>query len=394
MQFWSRTLCMCASVIAITFSCAWGESGVTDKEILIGSSLALSGPGGPLGIQTNHGMLACINAANEAGGVNGKTIKVISYDDEYNPLKCIENTKKLLDADQVFALSCYVGTPTAGKAMPLWRNAKVPLVGFYTGVVPILRNPFVRYNIHIRASYYQETAAMIDRCVNELKLKKIAVFYQYDSFGEAIKKDTETALAKYSLVPVAYGTFDKTTVNVTEGLNAVKAAAPEVIVMVGAYGTHPILAEFVRQAKKAGLTKTIFFTLNLIGPEELAKELGKDSGQCVISQVVPPYDDLTIPVVDEYRKLLKKYYPKDKPDFVSLEGFLNAKVLVEGLKRAGAGLTREGFVDAIDGLKGFDLGGVSVTYGAADHEGIDKVYLTGIKEGKYYEVKDWPGFLN
>ncbi|OGS35906.1 MAG: hypothetical protein A2293_17105 [Elusimicrobia bacterium RIFOXYB2_FULL_49_7] len=365
------------------------EPGVTDSAILIGSSLALTGPGGELGTQTYRGMMACINALNEAGGVHGRKIAVISYDDEYNPIKCVENTKKLIESDGIFALSCYVGTPTAGKAMPLWKNAKIPLVGFYTGVVPILRNPFQRYNIHIRASYFQETSAMMNVLVNTLNKKKIAVFYQYDSFGEAIKKDTETSLASYGLTPVAYGTFDKNAPDVSTALKLIKAAAPDAVVLVGAYGTHMVLAEFVHEAKKAGMSQALFYTLNVIGSEEFAKSLGKDSSRCIVSQVTPPYDDAQLPLANEYRKALQKYFPKDTPGFVGFEGFINTKILTEGLKKAGKEVTREGLIDAISALGNFDFGGIQVGYGPQDHEGMDKVYLTGIKDGKYYEIKDW-----
>jgi len=365
------------------------DPGVTDKEIAIGSSLALSGPGGYLGTQTNHGMNAYFKSVNEAGGINGRTIKLVAYDDEYNPLKCIENTKKLIETDTVFALSSFVGTPTVGKSMPLWKNAKVPLVGMYTGAEPILRNPLCRYNLHVRAPYSAEASAIVDAAVNNLKFKKVAIFYQYDSFGESIKKNAETALAKYGLTPVAYGTFDKATLDVKAGLAAIKAASPEAVIMVGTYGTHPILATFVKEAKSAGMTQTVFFTPSTIGPEDYAKELGSDAGNCVVSQVVPPYDDPQLSVAGEYKRLLKKYYPGDSPNFVGLEGFVNAKVLVEGIKRAGKDLTREGLVDAIEGMSSCDLGGITVTYGPNDHEGMDKVYLTCIKGGKYTEIKDW-----
>ncbi len=368
------------------------DPGLTSSEILIGSSLALSGPGGPLGTATNHGANAYFNFINETGGVNGRTIKMISYDDEYNPMKCIENTKKLIETDQVFALTSYVGTPTSGKAMPLWKNAKVPLVGFYTGVVPVLREPLTRYNVHVRPSYYQETAAMLEACVTHLKFKKIALFYQYDSFGEAIKKDAESILLKKRLTPVAYGTFDKMNPNVGSGVAAIKNAAPDAVVMVGAYGTHPILSEFVREMKKAGFTKTVFLTLNVIGSEEFATAIGSDGNRCILTQVVPPVEEVRLPVVSEYRKLMKKYYPKDTFDMVGLEGFMNAKVLVEGLKRAGKEPTREGLVDAIESMNSYDLGGVAVSYGPADHEGMEKVYLTGIKDGKYFDIQDWNSY--
>ena len=373
-------------IIGLAMSFAAAEDGVTDTEILIGSSLVLEGPANFLGTQTNHGMLTYINSVNEQGGVNGRKIKVIAYNDNYEPLPCVQNTQKLINEDRVFALACYVGTPTSAKAQPVWTNAKVPLTGFFTGA-EVLRAPFNRYNIHIRASYYQEAAAIVDAFVKELKLQKIAVFYQYDAFGEAVKKGTEIALEKYGMVPVEYGSFERNTLNIEEGLKKIVDAQPEAVVMVGTYAP---LALFVKEAKKAGLTRTLFHTVSFVGPEAFAKELGADTNNVVVTLVMPPYTDSEIPVVKEYLEALPKYYPADSANFVSLEGYVNAKVLVEGLKRAGKDLTREKYIDAVETVKAGEMGtGLHLNYGPYDHLGLDKVYISQIQDGKYKEVKDW-----
>lgn len=381
-------------IFAIYFLCCLiistaAEQGVTDKEILIGSSLVLEGPANYLGIQTSHGVNAYINSVNEKGGINGKKIKIIFYNDGYEPLECVRNTQKLLNDDKVFALTSYVGTPTSVKAQPVWTNAKTPLVGFFTGA-EALRTPFSRYNIHIRASYYQEADAIVNAFVKKLGFKKIAVFYQYDGFGEAVKKGAEIALQKNGLTPVAYGSFERNTMNIEDGLKKIIPSKPEAIVMVGTYSP---LAKFVKEAKKAGLTKTIFHTVSFVGPEAFAKELGKDSENCIVTQVMPPYTQSKLPVVTEYLSALKKSYPSDSPNFVSLEGFVNAKVLVEGLKRAGKNLTRENLINTIESIKAGQLGtGLKIGYGTGDHQGIEQVYLTQIKNGKYVEIKDWGNF--
>jgi ABC-type branched-subunit amino acid transport system substrate-binding protein len=361
------------------------DPGVTDTEILLGSSLALEGPASFLGTQTNHGMEAYIRSLNEKGGVNGRKVRVIAYNDGYEPVPCVTNTQKLINEDKVFSLTCYVGTPTSVKALPVWTNAKVPLLGFFTGAEP-LRSPFNRYSLHVRPSYYQEADAIVDAFVNKLNYKKIAVFYQYDAFGEAVKKGTEIALQKYGLTPVAYGSFERNTLNVDEGLQKIVSSNPDAIVMVGTYSP---LAKFVKEAKKAGLSKTVFHTVSFVGPEAFAKELGSDASRCVVTQVMPPYENNTLPVVKEYKTALKKYFPGDSPNFVSLEGFVNAKVLGEGLKRAGKDITREGFIDAVESMNSFDLGGIMVTYGPEDHVGLEKIYITQIKDGHFVEVKDW-----
>jgi ABC-type branched-subunit amino acid transport system substrate-binding protein len=213
---------------------AAADPGVTDKQITLGSSLALDGPAGFLGTQIIHGLDTYMKSVNAQGGVNGRKIAVVGYNDGYEPEPCVKNTQKLIEHDKVFALTCYVGTPTSVKAMPLWTAAKVPALGFFTGAES-LREPFNRYNVHVRASYYEEAAAIVEVFVNKLKFKKVAVFYQHDAFGEAVKKGTELALQKYGMTPVAYGTFERNTLDVAEGLAKILPSQPEAVVMVGTY---------------------------------------------------------------------------------------------------------------------------------------------------------------
>ncbi|OGS16451.1 MAG: hypothetical protein A2251_06460 [Elusimicrobia bacterium RIFOXYA2_FULL_47_53] len=363
--------------------------GISEKEILIGTSQVLDGPASFLGIQTNHGMNALISSVNDKGGINGRKIRVIAYNDKYEPVPCAMNTKKLIETDKVFALTSYIGTPTSVKSQPIWTAAKVPVVGFFTGA-SALRNPFNRYNIHIRGSYEQEAAAIVDVFVNKLNFRKIAVFYQNDSFGEAVKKAAETAMAKHGMAPVAYGNYQRNTLNTAEGLKAIAGSNPDAVIMVGTYAP---LAKFVKEAKAAGMAKTVFHTVSFVGPEAFAKELGDKSERCVITQVVPPYEGSSLPIIAEYKDNLKKYYPDDAPNFVSLEGYLNAKILAEGIKRAGKNLSRESFIDAIESIKHGQLGtGLSFSYGPSDHEGIGKIYLTEISGGKLFEVNDWAKF--
>ena len=178
--------------------------------------------------------------------------------------------------------------------------------------------------------------------------------------------------------------------DIEDGLAKIKAGRPDAVVMVGTYAP---LAKFVREAKKAGLTKTFFHTVSFVGPEAFAKDLGDASDRVMVTQVVPPYDVSKLTIVQEYKANLKKYYPKETPNFVSLEGYINAAVLTEGIRRAGKDLTREKLIDAIETIKAGQMGtGLGINYGPDDHVGIDKVYITRIKAGKYVEVGNWSDF--
>lgn len=380
-----RIILSLALSTAVAAPCRAADPGVTDDQIKLGSSLALDGPAGYLGTQIIHGMDAYMKSINEKGGVNGRRIAVVGYNDGYEPEPCFKNTQKLLEQDKVFALTCYVGTPTSVKAMPLWTAAKTPALGFFTGAES-LRAPFNRYNVHVRASYYEEAAAIVDVFVNKLKFKKIAVFYQNDAFGEAVKKGTELALQKYGMTPAAYGTFERNTLEVADGLAKILPSQPDAVVMVGTYSP---LAKFVKEAKRGGLPKALFHTVSFVGPEAFAHELGADAGNCVVTAVMPPYNNSKLPLIAEYKAVLAKHYPLDLPNFVSLEGFVNAKVLVEGLRRAGKTPTRENFIAAVESMSPFDLGGISVNYSASNHVGLHKVYFTRIRGGELVEIEDW-----
>jgi branched-chain amino acid transport system substrate-binding protein len=362
--------------------------GISDTEILIGASLALSGHAGYLGTETLHGAMAYIEHINAAGGIHGRTLRVIAYDDGYDPPRCVYNTQRLLIDDQVFALFCYVGTPTTVKILPLVAEARIPLVGMFTGA-HALRDPLQPYVINVRASYYQETGAAVRHLVAELGLKRIGVFYQYDAYGFDGLRGTELALKSYGLVPVATGTYIRGTVDVAEGLARIQAAAAEAVVMIG---TYEPCARFIQSAREKGYTP-VFQNVSFVGAEALIRLLGHQTEGVLITQVVPPPEPVPsrpeLWGIREYIDLLKRHFPEDSPNFVGLEGYLNARVLVEGLKRAGRDLDRESFIRAIESIQSLDLGVASpLSFSASDHQGLERVYLTHVKDGFFQWLQE------
>ena len=357
--------------------------GLSDDRILIGSSLALNGHAGYLGTQTIHGALAYLNHVNAGGGIHGRRIKVIKYDDGYDPPRCVTNTQKLIVEDKVFALFCYVGTPTTVKILPLIEEARIPVLGMFTGATA-LREPLNRYLINVRASYYQETGAAVKHLVEEMKLSKIAVFYQYDAYGFDGLKGTEIALRSYGLVPVATGTYIRGTLDVEKGLEKITAARAEAVVMIG---TYEPCAKFIRLAKSNHFAP-VFYNVSFVGADEMARLLGRIKATIIVTQVVPPPEAFhtrkDLWGAGEYIELLKKYFPLDRPNFVSLEGYINARVLVEGLKRAGKNLDREKFINAIESIQKFDLGiDNPLSFSSRDHQGLERVYFTQLQDGKF-----------
>ncbi|WP_457553310.1 ABC transporter substrate-binding protein [Desulfobacula sp.] len=363
------------------------RNGIKPDEILIGSSLALGGHAGYLGTQMLQGAMSYIRYINEGGGIHNRKIKIIALDDKYNPTQCLYNTQKLIMESRVFALFCYVGTPTTVRIIPLVNEAKIPLVGMFTGANR-LRHPVNRYLINIRASYYQETQAAVDLIVKKRHLDKVAVFYQYDEYGFDGLRGTEIALKKYGLIPVAKGSYIRGTLDVEAGLEKIIQSDAQAVVMIGTYDS---CAKFINLARERGFSP-LFHNVSFVGSKELARRLGPNGEGVIVTQVVPPpnFNNMAkpLPGVKEYISLLKKYYPDSKPSFVGLEGYLNARILAEGLKRAGKDITREKFIRAIESIHHYDLGIQNpLSFGKNDYQGLDNVYYTMIKNGKLVLIK-------
>jgi ABC-type branched-subunit amino acid transport system substrate-binding protein len=373
-----------ASVFFLFCSSVFAEDGVKNDQVLVGMSTVLSGPASFLGTSFKTGTETYLKKINAEGGVNGRKIKLIAYDDGYEPSRAVPNVKKLINVDKVFCLLGKVGTPTAMAIKPIVTKEQVPFFGPFTGAEP-LRYPVVENILNYRASYYQETEEFIKGMVDVLGFKKIGVFYQDDAYGRVVLEGTKIALKKRGLEPVVTGTYQRNTEDIDAGLTAIMKEKPEAVVMVGTYGA---CAKFIIEGKKKGFNP-IYMNVSFVGADKLLDLLGDKGEGAVVTQVVPPPTS-NFPAVNEYRTLLEKYFPGEKPNFVSLEGFLATKVFVAILKRAGKDLTRESFIKAAENIKNLDIGiGNKISFSAKNHQGSQKVYPTVIKNGKYQIIKDW-----
>lgn len=364
---------------------------VDDHEVVFGSSLALKGHAGYLGRETLKGAMCYLNHVNETGGIHGRQVRVITLDDSYDPPQCLSNTQHFIVRDQVFGLFCYVGTPTTVKILPLVEDAGIPLLGMFTGA-NALRDPFSPYIINVRASYYQETGIAVNHMVNDLKLKRIAVFYQYDAFGFDGLTGTELALKGYRLEPVARGSYARGTHDIEEGLEKIMQSNAEAVVMIG---TSDPCANFIQTALQKNFSP-IFYMVSFVGARELSKnftDIDTSNVNILMSQVVPPPvtpDRIIAPSAAEFARLLELYFPGEEPNFVGFEGYINAKVLAEGLKRAGKNLTRKSFLEAINSMDDFRVGpGVRLSFSPTDHQGMDTIYFTKLKQGRFELLPDW-----
>lgn len=348
---------------------AQAEEGVTDREVLVGQFAALSGPASQLGLRMQAGIKAYFTAVNAAGGINGRSLKLVSRDDGYEPTRAAEAVKALIREDKVFALIGSVGTPTGLAAAPILSEEKVPLVGMFTGA-QALREPFNRQIFHVRASYFDETERIVQH-LTTLGVKKIAVFYQNDAYGKAGLEGVERALAKRQLKPAATATVERNTIDVAKALDSIIAAQPEAVVQIGAYKA---VAAFIKQARAKGYGGQ-FFNVSFVGSKALADELGDVGQGVVISQVVPfPYTPASA-IVREYQQHMLAAGDKEF-DFSSMEGYLTARVFAEGLRKAGRNPTRDSLIAGLESIRDLDMGGFTISFSPKNHQGSTYTDLT------------------
>jgi branched-chain amino acid transport system substrate-binding protein len=357
-------LCLCGSGVA-------AEDGVGHDNIVFGQIAALDGPAKALGQGMRQGILAAFEEANRVGGVRGRKLELKSADDGYEPEKMIEAMKKMLGEEKVFAIVGPVGTPTAKAGQPIATEAKVPFIGPFTGA-EFLRKPYNRYVVNVRSSYFQETEAWIEHLTRDLGISKIAILYQDDTFGWAGLDGVNAALAKRNLSLVASGTFKRNTTAVKSALLDIMKGSPEAVVTVGPY--KPI-AEFIKLARQVKMN-AVFVAISFVGSDALAHELGGAGAGVIVSQVVPFPGDKSVPVVAAYQAALAGLAPDARPEFVSLEGYVVGRLVIEALKRIPGEPTREALLDAIANTGTFDLGGIELTYGPGKNQGSDRVFFT------------------
>ncbi|HWP17814.1 MAG TPA: ABC transporter substrate-binding protein [Burkholderiaceae bacterium] len=343
---------------------SWAQN---DNRIVLGQSAAFTGPASQLGIQMNRGAKIYFDQLNAAGGVNGRPIELRTLDDGYEPDRCKANTERFIKED-VFALFGYVGTPTSLAALPLVNEAKVPFLAPFTGA-EALRDPFSRYVFHVRASYFDETALIVKQ-LTSLGLKKIAVFYQNDSYGQAGLDGVLRALKPLNLEPAGLGTVERNSVDVSNAVKAIVPKMPDAVVQISAYKS---CAAFIREARKAGYGGT-FYNVSFVGTQALADELGKDGLGVVISQVMPfPYSTATA-ITREYLEAVRRAGPDAQPNYSSMEGYVAAKVFAEGLRRAPK-MTADGLIAGLESIN-MSFGGFNVSFGPRKHTGSNFVELS------------------
>ncbi len=389
---------------------AAASTDATDGEIVLGMSAAFSGPSRGLGIELFRGASACFEHVNRNGGVRGRRIVLRAYDDGYQPDLSVRNTITLMLEDEVFALFGYVGTPTVTRVLPMlkkFQDRQVYLFFPFTGAQPQREPPYGAFAFNLRASYRQETAGLVQNFVR-IGRRRIAVFYQADAYGRSGWAGVRRALKTFGERIVGEATYtrgSKFTGTMRAQVEILKASRPDAVICIGAYAA---CAAFLRDAVDLGLRVPIA-NVSFVGSENLlnlvmreVQDAERYTRLLVNSQVVPSYHDTAIPAVREYQELMARYDPKPPQEllreeytpfshsFVSLEGFLNAKLMVEVLNRLGDRPHRGALEGAVFGIRDLDLGiGERVTFGPKRRQGLQKVYYTVVDEGRFIPLTSW-----
>ena len=372
--------------------------GVTDTEIRFGMSAALSGPTKELGQNMKMGIMAAFNAANANGGVHGRQLRLIAADDGYEPARAAQTMKQLYENDKVFGVIGNVGTPTAVVALPYALERNMLFFGAFTGAGLLRNDPPDRYVFNYRASYAEETEATVHYLVKvrHLKTTQIAVFAQQDAYGDSGFSGVAKAIRSLggNDRTILRLNYQRNTVDVDEAAaqlqahNSNKARVPiKAVIMVPAYRAA---AKFIEKTRDL-YPDMIYTSVSFVGSTALANELillGKRfANGVIVTQVVPAVDGHSSLAI-EYKSALAKYFPGESPDYVSLEGYVVANVLIAALKRNGPQLDTERLVTVLENLRGLDLGlGTPVTFSPSEHQGVHKVWGTQLDgNGRYQPI--------
>lgn len=374
-----KNLCnrLCGAFIVLLSIHAFAEQGVTADKIIIGQSAGLSGAAAPQIKDLTAGAVAYFSVVNSQGGLYGRKIVLESLDDAIDPKRTVENTNRLVSEKNAFALFLYRGTPNVEAVLPIIEREKIPLIGPSSGA-QTMYVPLKKYLFPVRPSYHIEAARIVEYMA-ALGMKRIAVFHEDASFGEDVLAGVQKAAKQRNLTLTAIAAYPRGTANVDSAVAAVSKTNPQGVILAGAANA---CAAFIKKMKEAGQSPQ-FMALSNVGSAAFTKDLGEAGRGVGVTAITPyPYSAITA-IAKEYKRAIKDQ-PDTTPSYLSMEGYMAAKVLVEGLRRAGPSPTREKLVASLETLQHFDLGGVDVTYGPSERIGSTFVDFTVVgREGKF-----------
>lgn len=355
------------------------ETGVSDKEVVLGQSVGLTGPLVELAPDIINAAKAYFDQVNEKGGVHGRKIRTVVLDDGYQAANTQKTVRQLIDTEQAFALYSITGTANVAGILPMLakENPPVPLFAPITGADSI-RTPQMDNVFHIRASYGDEIEKMVQH-LSTIGVKKIGVVWINNGMGTDGMAGIEKAMQKRSLKPHAAVSIQPDGSDADKAVAALQASQPEVIVMIT---TGTATVKFIKSYNKLSQGMR-FYTLSVMGSQSTIRALGPDGVGVVVASVVPFPWSQSNTLAREYQATMRKA-GFDNLSFLGFESYINARAMVEALKRAGKDLTRQKFISAVEGMKPLNLGGFEVNFSKESHVGSRFVELTIIgPNGKF-----------
>ncbi|MBI4635534.1 MAG: ABC transporter substrate-binding protein [Candidatus Rokubacteria bacterium] len=363
---------------------AGAEPGVSETEIVLGCSNSFSGPLAFTGEQaTKFGVDLYLKAVNDSGGIHGRKVRTVYYDDGYKPQEAVANTKKLVEQDGVFAVIAPQGTAPVAATLEYLEQNRVPLLFPFQGS-PITRGK--KYVFSGMTLYDRQSRMMLDYLVGPRKFKKFATIYQDDEYGKAFLISFEKDLARHGLKLVAAESVKRGAADVSAQIAKLQAAKPEVTFLVLTPGPG---AQALKERQKIGWTDTVMVSSGPLTDERYLALAG-DAAEGVEGLSLWP-DPVTsdLPGMRRYREHMQKYFPKNEPNRYSLSGYFAAMLFTEGVKRAGRSLTREGLITALEGVKGFESAILPPLTIGADHETQKQGFWVRVEKGRFKQLTDW-----
>jgi branched-chain amino acid transport system substrate-binding protein len=384
-------------------------------DVVLGMSAAFKGPSRGLGIEVYRGAMAWFHEVNRKGGVHGRNIVLRAYDDGYGPPAALANTRRLVHEDHAFLLFGYVGTPTVTRVLPLlkrFESESIYLFCPFTGAEPLRQGPYRQFVFNLRASYHDETKGLVNHFV-AVGRKRIAIFYQIDSYGRSGWDGVRHALAAHGLKMTGEATYRRGarfTESMTRQVEILRRGEPDAVISVGAYAAS---AAFIRDARDAGwdvpIANLSFVSsgnlMELLHLHGLARDRDYTTG-LINSQVVPSHEHTDLAGLKLYRELMDKYAREPMPEGLtdgkyeplrysstSLEGFLGARLVVEVLRKLGPNPKRSEVCKVAESLKDVDLGvGPAVSFTHERHQAVSDVYYSVAEKGEFVPLTDWSRF--
>ena len=356
---------VCSSVLAV-------DAGVTDSEIKLGASVVLTGPLAPGTVSYGQGATLLFDEVNRKGGINRRLISVTRMDDGFDVARATENTKKLINEDRVFLLFNSTGTAHTAAILPLAVASKTVVFGPVTGAT-VFREKFEKYLFNVRASYADEAKQM----TAQLKLtgvQRVAIFAQEDTLGKTLSGELVKAVQAEGLQLVAQATTDPKKPDFAAAAAATMKGRPEAVLMASSGSTFTGFVKAL-QATPTVDVKARVYGFSIVSPDSLTRDIGAAARGIVLAQIFPSLRNRREEVVNEYHQLLAKKDPAAKPSASQLEGFIHAKLLVEGLTRAGRNLNAETFISAMESMRAVQYGKFIARYSATAHLGSSYVEL-------------------